>query len=44
MMPKNARTCRIPRVVIVDPQNFSGLNIAQPRYTSRRQATIPETM
>jgi hypothetical protein len=26
------------------PQNFSGWNIAHPRYTSRNTATIPEMM
>ncbi len=26
------------------PQNFSGLNIAHPRYTSRNTATMPEMM
>jgi hypothetical protein len=26
------------------PQNFSGLNIAHPRYTSRNSETMPDTM
>jgi hypothetical protein len=29
-------------VVIAKPQNFSGLNIAHPKYTSRNTATIEE--
>jgi hypothetical protein len=26
------------------PQNFSGLNIAHPRYTSKNTETMPDTM
>jgi hypothetical protein len=26
------------------PQNFSGWNIAHPRYTTRNTATMPDTM
>jgi hypothetical protein len=42
--PKNTRICRTPLLVIAKPQNFSGRNMAQPRYTSRNTATAPDTM